>query len=82
MIQKVVRRKIGKSQNCRCKYGLPIDFDELVVEITHEDKTTRYAIDAKNLNTERDSIYFRPKIINGQLRIDWCSKVAPYIKQI
>lgn len=82
MTQKIIRRQIGKSKQCRCKYGLPIDFDELVVEITYEDKVIRYAINAEHLNHEKDSTYFYPKIVDGQLQIKWCSKVASFMRQV
>lgn len=79
---KTVNRTIANSRNCRVKFGLPIDFDTLEVNIRHNDRIYRYEVAAEYLPETTDSIRFYPKITNGNLTIRWNNGIAPYIKLI
>ncbi|MBR5061445.1 MAG: hypothetical protein IKX24_04795 [Prevotella sp.] len=79
---KVVNRNIANSDNCRCKYGKPISFDILQVNISYNGETLTYQIDSKYLSHDKDSIYFYPSIKNGILDIQWNKEVADYIHRI
>ncbi len=80
--RKTVNRTIANSRNCRVKYGLPIDFDILEVNIRHDEHIYHYEVEAKYLSTSTDSIHFYPEITNGKLTIRWDNGIAPYIKLI
>ena len=79
---KIVNRNIGKSENCRCKYGKPIEFDILQVNITYKGETLCYQVDAKHLSPDKDSVYFYPSIENGHLVIQWNKDIADFIHRI
>ena len=79
---KTVNRNIAKSEKCRCKYGKPIRFNILQLNITYNGETSSYQIEAKHLSPDKDSIYFYPSIKNGQLEIQWNKEVADYIHKI
>ena len=79
---KTVNRNIAKSENCRCKYGKPIKFDILQVNITYNGETLSYQVDAKHLSPDKDSIYFYPSVENGCLHIEWNKDIANYIRRL
>lgn len=79
---KIVNRNIRKSENCRCKYGKPIKFDILQVNITYKEETLCYQVDAKHLSPDKDSVYFYPSIENGQLVIQWNKDIVDFIHRI
>lgn len=79
---KTVNRTIAKSRNCRVKYGLPIDFEILEVNIRHNDRIYHYEVEARYLSHTKDSIHFYPQVDNGNLSIRWDSGIAPFIKLI
>lgn len=79
---KTVNRNIAKSEKCRCKYGKPIRFNILQLNITYNGETSSCQIEAKHLSPDKDSIYFYPSIKNGQLEIQWNEEVADYIHKI
>lgn len=79
---KTVNRNIAKSEKCRCKYGKPIRFDVLKVNITYNGEITSYQIDSKHLSPDKDSIYFYPSIVNGRLEIQWNKEITDFIHRI
>jgi len=79
---KTVNRNIAKSEKCRCKYGKPIRFNILQLNITYNGETSSYQIEAKHLSPDKDSIYFYPSTENGCLEIQWNKEVADYIHRV
>lgn len=79
---KTVNRTIANSRNCRVKFGLPIDFNTLEVNIRYNNRIFRYEVAAEYLPKTTDSIRFYPEISNGNLTIRWNNEIAPYIKLI
>jgi len=76
---KTVNRNIRKSEKCRCKYGKPIRFDILQVNIKYNGDILTFEVDSKYLSPEKDSIYFYPSVENGKLEIRWNKDIADYI---
>ena len=79
---KIINRRIAKSEKCRCKYGIPITFDILQVNINYNGTITSYQIEAEKLSLQKDSIYFYPSIANGKLNIKWNKEVEEYIRKL
>lgn len=80
---KFINRKIAKSQNCRCKYNNPEDFDILVVNINYNGVISSYVVESKYLSKEKDSIHFYPNITpQGELQVTWSSDVEEHIKLV
>jgi len=82
MIEKIINRNIGKSQKCRVKYGNSSDFNVLIVNINDGKRTRIYSIDAQHLSSQKDSIYFYPKIKNGVVTIKWNREIENYVNEV
>lgn len=79
---KIINRNIGKSQKCRVKYGSNSDFDVLIVNINDGEKIRIYSIDAQHLSSQKDSIYFYPRIKNGVVTIKWNHEIENYVNEV
>ena len=82
MEKKIVERVIRKSTNCRVRYGLPINFKTLKINIIYNGIRYVYEVDSQYLSLKTDSVRFYPRISNGSLEICWVRWISDHIKLI